>query len=151
MNNKNIILQKVEGIYDIQPPTEPALNLLEQSLLIFSLIIAISLSLHFIWKLFYSNKAASKRKIKESYKDYTTDKINGHDTVYQLILSTKQGLKLNKLNKDTPLPNKLSSKKKQWQDFIKDISSLRYKKNIPSNIDINKLYLDCLFWLKVWP
>lgn len=149
MNKKNIILQKIDGIYDIQPPTEPAINLLEKSLLSLLLILAISLSIYFTWKIIYSNKAIAKRKIKELYKHYT--KTNSHDTAYQLILATKQGLKLNRLNKDTPLPDKLSPKKQQWQTFIRDISSLRYKKNTPSNIDINKLYLDCLFWLKVWP
>lgn len=151
MNNKNIILKKIEGIYDIQPPTEPGLNSLEQSLLVFLLILTISLSLYFIWKLLYSNKAIAKRKLNENYKRYTTTKINGRDAVYQFILATKQGLEINSINEDTPLPNKLSSKNKQWQAFIEESSSLRYKQNTPSNIDINKLYLDCLLWLKVWP
>lgn len=151
MDKKNIILQKIDGIYDIYPPVEPALNLLEKSLIGLSLILLIGFSLYFFWKFFYSNKAIAKRKVKELYNTHTTNNISHHDAIYQLCHITKQGLELNKLNQNTLLPNKLHSKNEQWQIFIDDINCLRYKKNKLSDTDVNKLFLDCLFWLKVWP
>lgn len=151
MNQETITLQKIDGIYDIQPLIEPALSLLETTLISLLLLLLISLTLYFAWKALYSKKSIAKHKIKALHNKYLENKINSHDAIYQLCLITKQGLKLKKLNKDTLLPDKLTSKKQQWQSFIKDISILRYKNNTETDIDINKLFSDCLFWLKVWP
>ena len=107
--------------------------------------------MYLTWKALYSKKSIAKRKIKQLRNKHAENKINIHDAIYQLCLITKQGLKLKKLNKDTLLPDKLTSKKQQWQNFIKEISILRYKNNTESDTDINKLFSDSLFWLKVWP
>lgn len=151
MKQETITLQKIDGIYDIQPLVEPALSLLETVLLSLLLMSLISLILYFTLKALCSKKSIAKRKIKELRNKHAENKINNHDAIYQLCLITKQGLKLKKLNQDTLLPNKLISKKQQWQDFIKDTSILRYKNNTESHVDINKLFSDSLFWLKVWP
>jgi len=151
MKQEPITLQIIDGIYDIQPPIEPALSLLETALLSLLLISLVSLILYFTWKALYSKKSIAKRKIINLRNKYSENKINNHDAIYQLCLITKQGLTLKKLNKDTLLPYELTSKKQEWQKFIKDISILRYKNNTASNIDINKIISDSLFWLKVWP
>ncbi len=151
MKPETITLQKIDGIYDIQPLIAPALSLLETALLSLLLTFLISLILYFTWIALYSKKSIAKNKIKKLRHKHSENKINTHDAIYQLCLITKQGLKLKKLNKDTLLPNKLTSKEQQWQSFIKDISILRYKNNTDSHIDINKLFSDSLFWLKVWP
>ena len=151
MTQESITLQKIDGIYDIQPLIEPALSLLETTLLSLLLISLIFLILYLTWKTLYSKKSIAKRKIKELCNKHAENKINNHDAIYQLCLITKQGLKLKNLNKDTLLPDKLTSKKQQWQDFIQDISILRYKNSTESDVDINKLFSDSLFWLKVWP
>ena len=151
MDQETITLQKIDGIYDIQPPIEPALSLLETALLSLLLISLVSLILYLTWKALYSKKSIAKRKINNLRNKYAENRINNHDAIYQLCLITKQGLTLTKLNKDTLLPNELTSKKQEWQKFIKDISTLRYKNNTTSDVDINKLFSDSLFWLKVWP
>ena len=151
MNQETSTLQIIDGIYDIQPLIKPTLSLLETTLLSVLLISLISLILYFTWHVLYSKKSIAKRKIKMLRNRHSENEINTHDAIYQLCLITKQGLKLKNINKDTLLPDKLLSKKQQWQNFIKDISILRYKKNIESDIDINKLFSDSLFWLKVWP
>lgn len=151
MNQETSTLQIIDGIYDIQPLIKPTLSLLETTLLSVLLISLISLILYFTWHVLYSKKSIAKRKIKMLRNRHSENEINTHDAIYQLCLITKQGLKLKNINKDTLLPDKLLSKKQQWQSFIKDTSILRYKKNIESDIDINKLFSDSLFWLKVWP
>lgn len=151
MNQETITLQKIDGIYDIQPPIESALSLLETSLLSLLLISLVSLIVYLTWKALYSKKSIAKRKINDLRNRHAENRINNHDAIYQLCLITKQGLKLKKLNKDTLLPNELTSKKQEWQNFIKDLSTLRFKNNAASDIDINKLFSDSLFWLKVWP
>ena len=151
MNQKTITLQKIDGIYDIQPLIEPALSVLETTLLSILLAALIILTFYLTWKVLYSKKSIAKSKINKLRNRHAENKINTHDAVYQLCHITKQGLKLKKLNKDTLLPDKLTSRKQQWQSFIKDISILRYKNNSESHIDINKLFSDSLFWLKVWP
>ena len=151
MSQETITLQKIDGIYDIQPPIEPALSLLETSLLSLLLISFVSLILYLTWKVLYSKKSVAKREIYNLRNKYSEKKINNHDAIYQLCLITKQGLTLTNLNKDSLLPNELTSKKQEWQDFIKDISILRYKNNEASHIAINKIFSDSLFWLKIWP
>jgi len=151
MNKKTDTLQIIEGIYDIQPLTEPALSLLEKILLLSLLALFISLTVYFIWHILYSNKAIARRDIKELRNKFRNNKINSHDAIYQLCFITRKGLKLKNLNKHSSLPEKISSKNKQWQYFINNISTLRYQKTQKENVKINKLFSDSLFWLKIWP
>ena len=151
MNQKTNTLQIIDGIYDIQPLIKPALSLLEITLLSLLLVLLISLALYSTWKVLYSKKSIAKRNIIALRKKYAENRISSHDAIYQLCFITKQGLKLKNLNNDTPLPNKLISKNQQWQNFINDISFLRYKNITKSHNDINKIFSDSLFWLKVWP
>lgn len=151
MNQNTNTLQIIEGIYDIQPLAEPAHSLLEKTLFLSLLALFVSLTVYLIWNFFYSNKAIARREIKELHNKYKNNKINNHDAIYQLCFITKRGLKLKKLNKDSSLPDKLASNNKQWQYFIKNISTLRYQDSKDENADLNKLFSDSLFWLKVWP
>ena len=151
MRKESIILQKIDDRYDMKAPLVPARSFLETSLLSLLLVVHMSLIFYFTWKALYSESSIAKSGIKKLRIRYAENNINTHDAIYQLCLITKQGLKLKKLNNDTLLPDKLSSKKQLWRSFINDISILRYENNTDSHIDINKLFSDSLFWLKVWP
>lgn len=151
MKSQTNTLSIIEGIYDIQPLTEPALSAFEITLFSISLTIIISFISYILWKYLYSKNAIAKRKIKVLQSKYQRNEINEHDAIYQLCLLTKQGLKLKNLNSDVFLPLKLASKNKQWQSFIINITNMRYQKNTKSTIDMHKLFSDSLFWLKVWP
>ena len=151
MKSQTNTLEIIDGIYDIQPLTEPALSLFEIALFSISLIIFISFISTILWKYLYSKKAIAKRKIKTLQKKYQLNGINEHDAIYQLCLITKQGLKLKNLNSNVFLPHKLASEKQKWQNFIINITNKRYQKKTKSTIDMHKLFSDSLFWLKVWP
>jgi hypothetical protein len=105
----------------------------------------------FIWKLFYSSKAKAKRKINKLHIEYSEKNINAHDTIYQLCFILSKGLKLYHLREDTCLPIKSAENKKEWASFTKRISILRYKNNTTSPSDINKLFIESLYWLRSWP
>ena len=141
----------IEGIYDIQALNEPALSLFETALCSISLITFISIISYVIWINLYSKKAIAKREIKILQSKYLQNKINEHDAIYQLCLITKQGLKLKNLNNDVFLPLKLTSKNKQWKNFITNITNKRYQNQRKSTVEMHKLFSDSLFWLKVWP
>lgn len=151
MDNKLTPLNKIDGIYDIQPPISPGFSTLELSLLTFIAAVTLCALLYVIWIHFYSTKGRAKRNIKKLHVKYLENKINDHDTAYKLIFFLQQGLKLNHIGNRTVLPKSLSAKEKQWQSFICDISILRYKKNINSRPDINALFTNSLLWLKLWP
>ena len=151
MSDEIITLKIVEGIYDIQPPVHPALSDLETILLAMIYIIFISLVVYFTWKTFYSPKKRAQRKIKKLRIKYSENQITSHDVIYQLCFILQQGLKLNYLGQNTLLPEKLISKKEDWTNFTKNISTLRYKNKDKSQQDINTLFKNSLFWLKVWP
>lgn len=151
MNNETITLKMIDGIYDIQPPIHPALSGFETTLLILVFMIFISLVIYFIWKILFSAKGRAKRKIKKLHLKYSESKINSHDVIYQLCFILRQGLKLNYLGQNTFLPEQLTEKKEDWANFTKNISTLRYKNKGKSQEDINTLFENSLFWLKVWP
>lgn len=151
MSGEIITLKIVEGIYDIQPPVHPALSGLETTLLATIYITLISLTVYFIWKTFYSAKKRAQRKIEKLRIKYSENKITSHDVIYQLCFILRQGLKLNYLGQNTLLPGKLIAKKEDWTIFTKNISTLRYKNKDKSQHDINTLFKNSLFWLKIWP
>lgn len=141
----------IDGIYDIQPLTEPALSLFETAVFSISLITFISFISYIAWKKLYSKKTIAKRNIKLLQSKYQKNKINKHDAIYQLCLITKQGLKLKNLNSDVFLPPKIASKNKQWRHYIKNVTNMRYQNQTKSTVDMHKLFSDSLFWLKIWP
>jgi hypothetical protein len=141
----------IDGIYDIQPPVRPALSGFETTLLLLVFIILISLIIYFIWKTFYSPQKRAQRKIKKLRAQYSENKITSHDVVYRLCFILRQGLKLSYLGQKTLLPENLIAKKEDWTAFTKNISTLRYKNKDKSQQDIDTLFKNSLFWLKIWP
>ena len=141
----------IDGIYDIQPPISPALSGLEITLITLIFILILSALFYAVWNHYYSTKGRAKRNIKKLNEKYLTNKIDAHDAVYQLSFFLRQGLKLNHIGKNTRLPKKMSASKSEWNTFKNNISNLRYKKNIKSHSDINRLFDNSLFWLKLWP
>ncbi|MCK5724772.1 MAG: hypothetical protein KAI84_19715 [Gammaproteobacteria bacterium] len=151
MNDEIITLEMIDGIYDIQPPVRPALSGFETTLLLLVFIIFIGLIIYFIWKTFYSSKKRAQRKIKKLRSQYSENKITSHDVVYRLCFILRQGLKLSYLGQNTLLPGTLIAKKEDWTAFTKNISTLRYKNKDKSQQDIDTLFKNSLFWLKIWP
>ncbi len=151
MNNVNLKLPIIEGIYDIHPLIEPAASLFETALLFMLLTLLICMSIYIIWKYFYSRKAIAIRKTTQLRVDHSRNKINSHDAAYQLCQIMTQGLKLKHLGKYTLLPEKLKSKSEKWGVFINAISTLRYASNNGMKPEINSLFDDSLYWLKIWP
>ena len=151
MSNYSNSLPIIEGIYDIQPPAVPALSLLETSLLVLLFSSLLIIIFYIFWKNLFSKKTIAKRNLKKLQYKYHNNDISQHDAVYQLCQITKNGLKLKNINKEACLPKKLLLRQKQWHQFIDHISDLRYKENNEKNVNIDKLFMDVLFWLKVWP
>ena len=150
MNNEPILLNIIDGIYDIQPLTTPAISPLELTLLsIFSLLV-VSIVFYYTWQLSYSTKGVAKRKLKKIHAEFLHNKLDKHDTAYQLCSVLRKGLKLNKINKDTNLPAHLNTHKQEWKLFTKKISDLRYGKDKKSAAELNALFDDTLYWLKLW-
>lgn len=144
-------LQIVDGIYDIQPLPIPAASLLETTLLTILFITICSIAFYFIWNVLFSNKAIAKRKIHQLNKSHLTNNINSHAAVFRLCHITKQALKLKNLNKDTPLPKTIESHINRWEEFLGNLSALRYKKSSDKTINLDQLFIDALFWIKIWP
>jgi hypothetical protein len=150
MNIKSIHLEKVDGIFDIQPPAIPELNNLEIGLISIAIIIATSIILYLFWQLFYSNKGQNKRKIIKLEKKFQNNTISKDKTVYQLCAYLKKGMEINHIGQQTKLPYNQKLNNKQWEIFTNTLSELRYNKNKKSNADLNQLFKESLYWLKVW-
>lgn len=151
MNNKPIKIDVIDGIYDIEPLIQPAMSRFELTFLSLLILLVISILFYYTWKLFYSSKGIAKRKIKRLHKDFSQGKISDHDVVYQASSILLDGLKLNYINKDTLLPDKLIIYKSEWKTFNKNLSYLRYSKHDNSSLETSALINDCAFWLKKWP
>lgn len=151
MNNDLVTLKIIDGIYDIQPPLSPAHSSLEITLLVLFIISVVVIIAYFVWMSFFSKKSKAKRKMHKLQLEYNENKINTHDTVYEVCAILRQGLKFNVLNNKTPLPEKIKFNQKQWDSFTNQISTLRYNNKVISQSEINTLFKDSLFWLKQWP
>lgn len=151
MSIESVTLQKIEGIYDIQPILKPEHSSLETTLLFFIIIMLMIFFLYIPWTLFFSKKAIAKRKIQALKIQHQNKKITTHDTVYELCLVLRNGLNLKNINTKTTLPPQLASNKAQWNNFIEKTDLLRYKKESDSKYNIDSLFDESLFWLKTWP
>lgn len=149
MNKESIQLEKLDGIFDIQPPLAPELSSLEISLILITIIITLSVVLYFAWHLFYSNKGQNKRNIKKLEKKYNDNSISEHEAVYQLCTYLKNGLKLNHIGIQTKLPANKNLNSEQWESFTNTLSDIRYNNNSKPNL--NQIFKESLHWLRVWP
>lgn len=150
MNNESIKLNIIDGIYDIHPLLSPAMSNLEIVILALLIILTTSIIFYNIWKAFYSSKGQARRKLKKLHTEHSQNNINNHDTVYKLCSILRDGLKLNKISKDTRLPTRLKTHQSEWETFNKKISNLRYNNNEKSHTDIDTVFSDSLYWLKLW-
>lgn len=148
MSIEDIKLEKVEGIYDIQVVVPAIFSGIE---LLIGIIIFIILTSYLFWRVFYSRKGIAKRQIKKLQNLYHENEISEHDAIYQLCSHLQQGLKLKQLKTDTALPEKLTTHSNKWLEFKRNISNLRYKTNSEHELNLNTIFSDSLFWLKVWP
>lgn len=152
MNNDEIIpeLEKIDGIFDILPPVTPDLSRLEISLIILASVVSIALVIYLVWRYFYSNKGKIKHQIMKLQDAYSKDNINAHDTIYHLSQLLCSGLKIKKLNNKTTLPVKITSQKKRWLDFSKNISDTKYMNVSRDSENIHALFTESLYWLRCW-
>lgn len=149
MNSNIITLQKVDGIYDIQPIIAPAFSAFELTVLFILLISFLTANIYLVWIFVFSTKAKSKRKLVKLQKSYLHNNISRHDAIYELCKIIRKGLKQKQLDKKMPLPNNIKGNKQRWDKFINQLSDFRYKDSSDTSIDILPLFRESLFWLKL--
>ena len=148
MDSKIITLQKIDGIYDIQPMITPAMSTLELSVLFMLLISLAIANIYLIWVFIFSRKAKSRLEIVKLQKRYTHNTIKPHDAIYELCRILRIGLEQNQLYAKTPLPKGIKGNKQRWDKFINELSDFRYKDSSDASIDIAPLFKESLFWFK---
>lgn len=148
MDSKIATLQKVEGIYDIQPIITPAFSSLETTVLLVLFTLFITANIYLAWSYLFSRKAKSIRKIHILKNRYSKNLINSHDAIYNLCFILRKGLQQKNLSIDTPLPKKARENKKRWGEFISELSNIRYKEDANASTNITFLFDESLFWLK---
>lgn len=150
MDINNTQLKKLDGIYDIQPLLIPEPGILENSIILFSIIVTLSVISYLFWLTYYSNKGLNKRKIQKLHKAYRATNISTHTAIYQLCYFLREGLQTSHIGIDTELPTKLLQQKNQWLSFTNTLSDLRYKNLHNSNVNLDKIFSESLYWLRVW-
>ena len=148
MNSKDVLPQKIDGIYSIQLIPPPLLNTQEIVLIIILITLLIIILSYLAWRLFFSRKMIAKRKLYTLTKNYKNNKIDLHHTIYNLCNIIQERYGILQLNKDTPNPSSyVSDEKNDWSKYVLYLSRIRYEKNIIMQCDINRLFKDSFFWL----
>ena len=148
MDSKIITLQKIDGIYDIQPIITPSLSAFELSILSVLFISFITVSIYLVWIFFYSKKAKSRREIIKLQKKLKRNIISTNDAIYELCLIFRKGIDQKQLDIKTPLPKHSRGSEQRWEKFINSLSDFRYRKSSAASIDISQLFDETLFWLQ---
>ena len=151
MKSEQVILEKIDGIYDIQPPAVIEFSGIEILLLTLGFIVTLSLIVYILWNHFFSIKGKVRRQIKQLQLTHSNDILNTHDTIYQLCYLLREGLKINHIGSDILLPEKIETQQKEWLNFTNNLSVLRYKHTEEHQQDINNIFEKSLYWLRVWP
>ena len=147
----DILLPKIDGIYDIQPPLAAELSNTEWFLIFFIISILFGMFFYFLWKIIYSKRNRIKRKIIQLQKSSSVNTTTPHDTVYLLSDYIRQGIGLTCLTQQTALPDQINSQQTRWSDFTKKLDQLRYQKEYTSDKELNTLFTESLYWLRNWP
>ena len=148
MDSKLITLQKIDGIYDIQPLITPALSTFEFTVLLILLISFVVANIYLVWMFIFSSQAKSRREILNLQKRYTHNTISPHDAIYDLCQILRKGLDKKQLNTKNPPPRIIKGNKQRWEKFINKLSDFRYKNSIDTSVDISPLFEESLFWFK---
>ena len=146
--DKIIALQKIDGIYDIQPIITPAFSTFELSILVVMFFLLTAVNIYLLWRFVFSRRAKSKRKIHKLQQKYSQNIISTHDAIYDLCQILGKGLKQKQLNINCPPEKNIKDGKPRWNIFIERLSNSRYKKESNTPFDIAPLFEESLFWLK---
>ena len=146
----------LNGIYDIEPPTEPLLYIVESStiditvpfLFITAFLITVALILR---KRNVSTKIKSRREIARIYRDLISQRINNHDAACQLSRLLQQSLGLDQSLLRTELPAEIHTHKIRWDRFTMQLSVACYSSTGEETEKLSTLFNDAIFWLKAWP
>lgn len=155
MKNKNMTLEKIEGIYDIHALPPPPLSAIELFLILFAFTASIMLLGYFFWKHVYSRKGTAQRNIKKIFKLYQAKNITARDAVYQLCSHLKHGLNIKQISvkniQTTHLQRQLDHyNPDKWHRFIEKLNTLRYDNMNKTEKEIEDAFNESLFWLKLW-
>ena len=146
MNSEITTLQRIDAIYDIHPLIPPGFSAFELSVLFIFMILFLVVNVYLIWVFVFSKNASTRREIIKLQKRYTYNDINQHDAIYDLCKIVRKGLEQKKLYVKTPPPKNIKDDNQQWEQFIKDLSDLRYKSDTATNV--SHLFEESLFWFK---
>ncbi|MFK5914899.1 MAG: hypothetical protein QM484_11025 [Woeseiaceae bacterium] len=135
----------IDGIYDIQPLTQPPLSIIDWIALFFAVVLIVSSISYVVWKKLFSVKAKSIKQLKCLEKNFLNNTVSQHDFIYEMCHLLKQGFQYKALNENTPMPSDLSAQQ-PWHEFINSVSQARYQH--ATKTDSLKLLNQCFGWLR---
>jgi len=158
-------LQTVHGLLDIEPLAPPPESNIPAVMSFLVLVIFLITLTTIAVRRFNGYRSQAKRRLHRlqnrveqqdagdaSAYDTNTQK----NTAYQLARILSHGLGLNGITSSTPLPAVLDHHHERWQLFINNLSLFRFAKSASktsnsNRSNINEMFDDAFFWLKIWP
>ncbi len=144
-------LGKLDGIYDVIPPTMPVVN--ESGNLISITAIAV-LILSFVAVYLWRSRSCryiARYQLQILARSIKQQEPDQRQNAYRLAEILRNGLQLNSLGLDTGLPSTLSTDESRWKRFVEILSQARYSRDGIEAEPFGRLVQEARHWLKHWP
>ncbi len=139
-----------EGIHDIYSLPEPVASTGDIIVISLLAILLLMVATYFATRYFLSARAKAKKQVQQLANDYFHRRITLRQLAFHIAEQLQYGLKIQRIDLKTPLPQSLVTEKQQWDEYVNTLTTLRYCKNT-NKTDINILISRTLYWLQAWP
>jgi hypothetical protein len=144
-------IKLANGIYDIVSPAEPALSTTDYAIIIILIAVFSAIVIYIASCFIDVDKIRVSRNIRRLKIAHSNKAITTRTAVYQLCSLVRDGLKIQTINPDDVLPEKITLHQSRWNNFASELSRLRYQKTDAQPVDVSNLFDESLFWLRIWP
>ena len=154
-------IQSVHSLLDIEPPIAPGESNLLTALSILAILAICLLAIILLTKgirHYLGCRAQARRRIRHLHSSLpgktgsaAIDSNEASNIAYQLARMLAIGLGMNSISSSTALPAELSGYAQRWQDFSRQLDTLRYAKSYNDISILDGLFCEADFWLQKWP
>jgi hypothetical protein len=141
------------GLADIAPPAAPPeVAWSGAAITITIVLLAIGLLVYYL-RIRRSPQTQAQRRLNLLCRELNKNMVEPRKAVFNLAACVRFGLGLSKLISTTPLPYTAretdSAHQQRWLQFITTLSKLRYAASPPTRVEVNALFKEAKYWLRI--
>jgi hypothetical protein len=141
------------GLADIEPPAAPPEIAWSGTTITVTIVLLALILLVYYLRIRRSPQTQAQRRLNQLCRDLNKNTLEPRKALFNLAACMRFGLGLSKLISTTPLPHIAreteTTHHQRWFQFVTTLSKLRYAASPPNRAEVNALFKEAKYWLRI--